>query len=172
MRLAEDFGFGRENPTGTSDLALSSPDGESRRPVGKDECRGDPKGKPAGGVFSFGYFSLDKKRKVTRPAGRNQCLNLEHPLTTAQTYKTRTAPGYPGAVSSVLQITAGCRLTQLPQQIIRFLLLFIIAFRHDFIEDAAGTVGIAHIQVRLGQVKLGADFVDIIQIGKIHVIID
>jgi len=37
VKFAEAFGFGRENPTGTSDLALSSPDGESRRPVGKVE---------------------------------------------------------------------------------------------------------------------------------------
>jgi hypothetical protein len=37
VKFAEVFGFGRENPTGTSDLALSSPDGESRRPVGKVE---------------------------------------------------------------------------------------------------------------------------------------
>jgi hypothetical protein len=74
VKFAEPFDFGRENPTGTSDLALSSPDGESRRPVGKDECRGNPKGKPAGGAFSFGYFSLGMQRKVTRPAGRNQML--------------------------------------------------------------------------------------------------
>ena len=75
FRLAEVFGFGRANRTGTSDLALSSPDGESRRPVGKDECRGNPKGKPAGGAFSFGYFSLGMQRKVTRPTGRNQMFN-------------------------------------------------------------------------------------------------
>jgi len=37
VKFAEAFGFGRENPTWTSDLALSSPDGESRRPVGKVE---------------------------------------------------------------------------------------------------------------------------------------
>jgi hypothetical protein len=37
VKFAEPFGFGRENPTWTSDLALSSPDGESRRPVGKVE---------------------------------------------------------------------------------------------------------------------------------------
>ena len=51
LRLAEVFGFGRANRTGMSDLVLWSPDGESRRPVGKDECRGYPKGKPAGGVY-------------------------------------------------------------------------------------------------------------------------
>ena len=44
MKFAEAFGFGRENPTGTSDLVLSSPDGESRGPVGKDEGRGNPEG--------------------------------------------------------------------------------------------------------------------------------
>ena len=38
MKFAEAFGFGRENPTGMSDLVLSSPDGESGRPVGKGEC--------------------------------------------------------------------------------------------------------------------------------------
>jgi len=37
MKFAEAFGFGRENPTGTSDLVMSSPDGESGRPVGKGE---------------------------------------------------------------------------------------------------------------------------------------
>ena len=66
FRLAEVFGFGRANRTGTSDLALWSPDGDSRRPVGKDECRGYPQGKPTGGAVSFGYFSLGKQRKVTR----------------------------------------------------------------------------------------------------------
>ena len=76
FRLAEVFGFGRANRAWTPDLALSSPDGESRRPVGKDECLGNPKGKPAGGAFSFGYFSLGKQRKVTRPAGRNKMLTL------------------------------------------------------------------------------------------------
>ena len=75
LRLAEVFGFGRANRTRMSDLALWSPDGDSRRPVGKDECRGNPKGKPAGGALSFGYFSLGKQRKVTRPTGRNQSLN-------------------------------------------------------------------------------------------------
>ena len=54
VKFAEAFGFGRENPTGTSDLVLSSPDGESGRPVGKGEGRGDPKGKLAVGAFSFG----------------------------------------------------------------------------------------------------------------------
>ena len=71
MKFAEVFDFGRVNRTGTSDLVLWSPDGDSGRPVGKDECRGNPKGKPAGGAFSFGYFSLGMQRKVTRPTGRN-----------------------------------------------------------------------------------------------------
>ena len=75
LRLAEVFGFGRANRTGTPDLALRSPDGDSRRPVSKDECRGNPKGKPAGGALSFGYFSLGKQRKVTRPTGRNYTPN-------------------------------------------------------------------------------------------------
>ena len=37
-KFAEAFAFGRENPTWTSDLVMSSPDGESGRPVGKGEC--------------------------------------------------------------------------------------------------------------------------------------
>ena len=37
-KFAEAFAFGRENPTGTLDLVMSSPDGESGRPVGKGEC--------------------------------------------------------------------------------------------------------------------------------------
>jgi hypothetical protein len=75
LRLAEVFGFGRVNPARTPDLVQWSPDGDSGRPVGKDECRGNPKGKPAGGALSFGYFSLGKQRKVTRPTGRNQTFN-------------------------------------------------------------------------------------------------
>ena len=69
VKFAEPFDFGRENSTGTSNLVLSSPDGESGRPVGKDECLGDPLGQTGRGVFSFGYFSLDKQRKVTRHQG-------------------------------------------------------------------------------------------------------
>ena len=69
MKFAEAFGFGRENPTGTSDLVMSSLDGESGRPVGKAECLGYPQGQTDWGVFSFGYFSLDKQRKVTRHQG-------------------------------------------------------------------------------------------------------
>ena len=76
LRLAEVFGFGRVNRAWTPDLALWSPDGESRRPVGKDECRGNPKGKPAGGALSFGYFSLGKQRKVTRRRHKPQCAHL------------------------------------------------------------------------------------------------
>jgi hypothetical protein len=37
VKFAEAFGFGRENSTGMSNLVLSSPDGESGRPVGKGE---------------------------------------------------------------------------------------------------------------------------------------
>jgi hypothetical protein len=59
VKFAEAFGFGRANPTRMSDLALSSPDGESRRPVGKGECRGNPKGKLAvGGVLLVTFLSL------------------------------------------------------------------------------------------------------------------
>ena len=67
MKFAEAFGFGRENSTGTSNLVLSSPDGESGRPVGKDEGLGNPKGKLVG-RRSFGYFSVAVDRKVTRPS--------------------------------------------------------------------------------------------------------
>jgi hypothetical protein len=85
LRLAEVFGFGRAQKdltmaAGTPDLVQWSLDGDSGRPVGKDECRGNPKGKPAGGALSFGYFSLPRKisggkDKVTRPTGRNQTLD-------------------------------------------------------------------------------------------------
>jgi hypothetical protein len=56
VKFAEAFGFGRENSTGTSNLVLSSPDGESGRPVGKDECLGDPKGKRFGAAFFWLLF--------------------------------------------------------------------------------------------------------------------
>jgi len=59
VKFAEVFGFGRENPTWTSDLSLSSPDGESSWPVGKGEGRGNPKGKLAvGGVLLVTFLSL------------------------------------------------------------------------------------------------------------------
>ena len=72
VKFAEPFDFGRENPTGTSNLVLSSPDGESGRPVGKDECLGNPKGKLVG-RRSFGYFSYAVVRKVTRHQGETKC---------------------------------------------------------------------------------------------------
>jgi hypothetical protein len=72
LKFAEAFGFGRENSTGTSNLVLSSPDGESGRPVGKGECLGDPKGKLVG-RRSFGYFSSAVGRKVTRHQGETKC---------------------------------------------------------------------------------------------------
>ena len=62
MKFAEAFAFGRANPTGMSDLALSSPDGESRRLVGKGEGRGNPKGKLAVGVF-FGLRFLHEQKR-------------------------------------------------------------------------------------------------------------
>jgi hypothetical protein len=63
VKFAEVFGFGRANRARTPDLALSSPDGESRRPVGKDECRGDPKGKLAvGGILLVTFLSLLKEK--------------------------------------------------------------------------------------------------------------
>jgi hypothetical protein len=93
FKLAEVFGFGRVNPTWRSDLVLWSPDGDSGRPVGKDECRGDPKCKLSGGALSFGYFALGKQRKVTRPTGRNQSLNYTYRITTAlQTSKREQKP--------------------------------------------------------------------------------
>jgi len=63
VKFAEPFGFGRENPTWTSDLALSSPDGESRRRVGKVEWRGDPQGKLVGVSFLLVTFLWTSKEK-------------------------------------------------------------------------------------------------------------
>jgi len=71
VKLAEAFGFGRENPTGMSDLALSSPDGESKRPVGKGECLGNPKGKLVGAAF-FWLLFFGQSKKSNSPARRNQ----------------------------------------------------------------------------------------------------
>ena len=56
VKFAGASGFGRAKKilfwsTGTSDLVLSSPDGESGRPVGKVECLGNPKGKLVGVAF-------------------------------------------------------------------------------------------------------------------------
>jgi len=56
VKFAEVFGFGRANRAWTPDLALSSPDGESRRPVGKGDGRGNPKGKLAVGGFLLVTF--------------------------------------------------------------------------------------------------------------------
>jgi hypothetical protein len=74
VKFAEAFGFGRENPTGTSNLVLSSPDGESGRPVGKGECLGNPKGKLVGAAFFWLLFFRCWK-KSNSPARRNQMLN-------------------------------------------------------------------------------------------------
>ncbi len=63
VKFAEAFGFGRENPTGTSDLVMSSPDGESGRPVGKGECLGNPKGKLVGVSFLLVTFLWTSKEK-------------------------------------------------------------------------------------------------------------
>jgi len=73
VKFAEPFGFGRENSTWMSNLALSSPDGESRRPVGKVEWRGDPKGKLVGAAFFWLLFFRCCK-KSNSPSGRNQML--------------------------------------------------------------------------------------------------
>ena len=73
MKFAEPFDFGRENPTGTSDLVLSSPDGESGRPVGKAEGLGDPKGKLVGAaLFWLLFFRCWKKSNS--PSRRNKIL--------------------------------------------------------------------------------------------------
>jgi len=63
VKFAEVFGFGRENPTGTSDLVLSSPDGESGRPVGKAEYLGNPQGKLVGVSFLLVTFLWTSKEK-------------------------------------------------------------------------------------------------------------
>ena len=63
MKFAEAVGFGRVNPTGMSDLVLRSPDGDSGRPVGKGECRGDPKGKLTGVPFLLVTFLWASKEK-------------------------------------------------------------------------------------------------------------
>ena len=80
VKFAEVFAFGRANRAWTPDLALSSPDGESRRPVGKGEGRGDPKGKLAVGRRSFGYFSVAVERKVTR-SSRSETNARSHVIT-------------------------------------------------------------------------------------------
>jgi len=63
VKFAEAFGFGRENSTGMSNLVLSSPDGESGRPVGKVECLGNPKGKLVGVPFLLVTFLWACKEK-------------------------------------------------------------------------------------------------------------
>ena len=75
LRLAEVFGFGRVNPAGTPDLVQWSLDGDSGRPVGKDECRGNPKGKPAGGALSFGYLFFGQAK--TNSPGANLCCGAD-----------------------------------------------------------------------------------------------
>jgi hypothetical protein len=63
LKFAEAFSFDRGNPTWTLDLALSSPDGESRRPVGKAERLGHPKGKLVGVSFLLVTFLWTSKEK-------------------------------------------------------------------------------------------------------------
>jgi hypothetical protein len=63
VKFAEAFAFGRENRAWTPDLVLSSPDGESGRPVGKGEGRGDPEGANwPGGVLLVTFLSLLKEK--------------------------------------------------------------------------------------------------------------
>ena len=78
VKFAEAFGFGRAKKiffwsTGTSNLVLSSPDGESGRPVGKVECLGVPKGKLVGAAFFWLLFFRCCK-KSNSPARRNKML--------------------------------------------------------------------------------------------------
>ena len=73
-KFAEVVGFGRIDPTRTSDLVRWSPDGGSGRPVGKGECRGNPKGKLIGVSFLLLTFLWTSKDKVTRRR-RNNTLN-------------------------------------------------------------------------------------------------
>jgi hypothetical protein len=39
------------------------------------------------GALSFGYFSLCKQRKVTRPLGRNTKLKIKNPIDLRQQFK-------------------------------------------------------------------------------------
>jgi hypothetical protein len=81
VKFAEAFGFGRANRAGAPDLALSSPDGESRRPVGKGEGRGNPKGKLAWACFLGYVFCTSKKgnspSKGETNAGCHVVLKIE-----------------------------------------------------------------------------------------------
>ena len=68
VKFAGASGFGRAKKilfwsAGTSDLVLSSPDGESGRHVGKGECPGDPKGKPVGLSLLLVTFLWTSKEK-------------------------------------------------------------------------------------------------------------
>ena len=72
MKSAEAFGFGRANRTGTSDLVLWSPDGDSGRPVGKGEWRGYPKGRLIGAAFFWLlFFRCWKKSNSSSRAKQN-----------------------------------------------------------------------------------------------------
>jgi hypothetical protein len=74
LKSAEAFGFDRANRTGTSDLVLWSPDGDSGRPVGKGECRGYPKGRLIGAAFFWLLFFRCWK---TNSSGMNLCCKAD-----------------------------------------------------------------------------------------------
>lgn len=53
-------------------------------------------------------------------------------------------------------------LTCLLQQLFSLLLLFVVTFGLDLFQDAPGAFVIAHINIGFGQIKLGADFVNVV----------
>ena len=63
FKFAEAFTLGRANLPGMADLAMSSLDGESGRPVSQGEGRGNPTGQTAGGSFLLGTFLWTSKEK-------------------------------------------------------------------------------------------------------------
>ena len=48
---------------------------------------------------------------------------------------------------------------QTRQHLPGFALLAVVAFGHHLVEDVAGTIVVAHVDVGLGQVELGGDFI-------------
>ena len=62
------------------------------------------------------------------------------------------------------------RLTNLPQQFAGFCLLLVITFGDHFIKDILGALGITHVDIRLGQIKLGGVLVGFTQEIKVVLI--